>query len=759
MPWPTPQDFNEAVQNPQLAFTDPDLRAGQPELTPLGLPRPISGGFACVYKIQTGGRLWAARCFLSEVADQQRRYEAISKHLESTKLGYSVPFSYLPTGIKVQGKQYPLLKMEWIQGESLSSFVGRSIGYPDTLITLANAWLQMVGDLQAANVSHGDLQHGNVLVVGDRLRLIDYDGMFVPTLAGNTSKECGHRNYQHPSRTEFDYDLYLDNFSAWVIYLSLVALSVHPELWRNHRGGDECLLFRKEDFLHPDSSALLRELLRSSNTQLRSLTQLFRSFLNLSPQDIPSLKGNHSSITVENAPRTAPHSASSWLDDHLERSTSATEAFDNSPQPAAATLVKPDLGWIFEPQDDAVPVEAIRFKGSLKTPRTVLFGSLFLIVIAELAFGITAIDLLALVSVTIALNILFCHLRYKADPALTEFAAFKQGMDNLLHQVRNQQVVIDSHCTQRKEIQRRVSEVEREVVAGKSRAGVTLQADLEQVKSTLDLTLHRFDQRRSEILRTETNDLQAAQRSLGDQVAGIDRELTALKQKEADEKDKAIKAMRDMHVQTVLRRYLISDARISGIGPTFKTRLNRAGITSAADIGHNVFRVEGIGGGRYSALLGWRTQLERVATNSAPSRLSVPDAANIENRIASERQTLETRKSRLQEQLSVQVAAARQKAGTARQALNQEEQQARNRANQEQSARRQSHAAEVLGLEQRAGAAKSQAAPSLTELADKIRIAQKQIFALQWQLAKQEREAQRFGSLRFSNYLKSVIGL
>ena len=123
MPWPTPQDFNEAVQNPRLAFADPDLRAGQPELTPLGLPRPISGGFACVYKIQSGGRLWAARCFLSEVADQQRRYEAISKHLKSAGLGYTVPFSYLPTGIKVQGKAYPLLKMEWIQGESLSSFV------------------------------------------------------------------------------------------------------------------------------------------------------------------------------------------------------------------------------------------------------------------------------------------------------------------------------------------------------------------------------------------------------------------------------------------------------------------------------------------------------------------------------------------------------------------------------------------------------------------------------------------------------------
>src|SRR5437762_2205832 len=119
MPWPTPQDYNEAVQNPRLAFTDSDLRLGDPELTPLGLPRPICGRFASVYKIQSTGRTWAARCFLSEVPDQQSRYEAISAHLEKVGLKYTVPFTYLPAGIKVSGRPYPLLKMEWVHGESL----------------------------------------------------------------------------------------------------------------------------------------------------------------------------------------------------------------------------------------------------------------------------------------------------------------------------------------------------------------------------------------------------------------------------------------------------------------------------------------------------------------------------------------------------------------------------------------------------------------------------------------------------------------
>src|SRR6516162_6582253 len=116
MPWPSLQDYNEEIQNPRAAFADPDLQAGQPELTPLGLPRPISGNFASVYKIQIGGQRWAARCFSNEVSDQQRRYEAISTYLKKVSLPYTVEFTFLPAGIKVLGRTYPLLKMEWVQG-------------------------------------------------------------------------------------------------------------------------------------------------------------------------------------------------------------------------------------------------------------------------------------------------------------------------------------------------------------------------------------------------------------------------------------------------------------------------------------------------------------------------------------------------------------------------------------------------------------------------------------------------------------------
>ena len=60
--WPSPQDYNEAIQTPRLCFADAELRAGTLDVSPLGLPRPITGNFASVYMLQTSNRKLAVRC-------------------------------------------------------------------------------------------------------------------------------------------------------------------------------------------------------------------------------------------------------------------------------------------------------------------------------------------------------------------------------------------------------------------------------------------------------------------------------------------------------------------------------------------------------------------------------------------------------------------------------------------------------------------------------------------------------------------------
>ena len=271
MAWPQATDYNVALQNPALCFEDDELRHGQAAGDPvLGLPRPYSGNFADVYQLlRAGEQSWAVKCFTRAVVGLRERYQAISDHLRENPRPFMVPFRYLDEGIRIRGEWYPILKMRWVEGYTLNDFVGRHVERPGVLDKLAAMWLRLARELREARIAHGDLQHGNVVLVpstkgtgGLGLRLIDYDGLWVPTLADRPSGECGHPNYQHPQRLrETSYGSDSDRFSHLVIYGALRCLAAGPgrDLWQRYDNAEN-LLFREADFRKPDASKLLREL-------------------------------------------------------------------------------------------------------------------------------------------------------------------------------------------------------------------------------------------------------------------------------------------------------------------------------------------------------------------------------------------------------------------------------------------------------------------------------------------------------------------
>jgi hypothetical protein len=276
---PQPTDYNEAIQNPQHCFRDEDLRTGQVATTPLGLPRPYAGNFADVYQITSpGGASWAVKCFTRSVEGLRQRYQAISDHLRRTSLSFLVEFEYLEEGIRVRADWFPVLKMRWVEGLTLNEFVRQQLDRPQLLGRLAGMWLRLARQLRGADMAHADLQHGNVLLVAGktadrlRLRLIDYDGMFVPALADVPSGEVGHPNYQHPERSRLGvYHAEVDRFSHLVIYTALRALAASGKpLWERYDNGEN-LLFREQDFKDPAASALFRELWASPDPELGRL--------------------------------------------------------------------------------------------------------------------------------------------------------------------------------------------------------------------------------------------------------------------------------------------------------------------------------------------------------------------------------------------------------------------------------------------------------------------------------------------------------
>jgi hypothetical protein len=279
MTLPSLLEYQQAVNHPALAFPrDPALAGGVAEKTPLGIAAVASGGFAATFKV-TGadGKRFAVRCFHKQGNDSTlaQRYEQIDRFVAAhPDLGFMVDVQYDPTGITVLGRQFPTVRMPWVDGDPLGDWVDDHYDEPDLIDAVRRGISSAVSTLGGIGVAHGDLQHGNIIVgPGESISLIDYDGMYLPELAPYGAAERGHPNYQHPTRNDATYDQHLDTFSAYLIDLSLEAIALDPDLWDTFGGGGQNLLFSATDFVDPDASDVFKALL---NTPLAPRVQRLR---------------------------------------------------------------------------------------------------------------------------------------------------------------------------------------------------------------------------------------------------------------------------------------------------------------------------------------------------------------------------------------------------------------------------------------------------------------------------------------------------
>lgn len=115
--------YNDAVQHPQTAFSDSALKSAKIATNGMGLPIALGGGFALTYTANAQGRKFAIRCFHKEAKGLEARYGHVDGGLRSAGGPYFVGFEYQPTGVLVNGKRFPIVKMDWVEGDTLGSFL------------------------------------------------------------------------------------------------------------------------------------------------------------------------------------------------------------------------------------------------------------------------------------------------------------------------------------------------------------------------------------------------------------------------------------------------------------------------------------------------------------------------------------------------------------------------------------------------------------------------------------------------------------
>lgn len=250
--------YNDAVQHPNTAFSDTSLKSAKIAVNGMGLPVALGGGFALTYTATASGKKYAVRCFHKEAKGLEARYGDVAKALKGLSTSYFIGFEYQPTGVMVNGAKYPIVKMDWVEGDTLGSYLEDNYKDKGKLTWLASEFDKLEQFLRSKGIAHGDLQNGNVLV-GNGVKLIDYDGLYVPAMPRGQGTELGHKHFQHPKRTSADFGPDMDRFSFIVIDLSLRALMHDPKLFAKHSNGENIIL-TANDFLDPVKSTAFADL-------------------------------------------------------------------------------------------------------------------------------------------------------------------------------------------------------------------------------------------------------------------------------------------------------------------------------------------------------------------------------------------------------------------------------------------------------------------------------------------------------------------
>ena len=261
MQYPLISEYVKAIQDAgdnleQLAHLTPVLDDH-------GEPYRSSGAFAVVFKMQdkSTGKYYALKCFTEEQEGRADAYRQIADELDMVDSPYITSVKYMEKELFVDSQceedEFPVLLMDWVDGETMEAYIAANYHNQSAMSMLCYRFGKMAAWLRSQSFSHGDIKPDNIIVRPDgSLTLVDYDGMFVPSMKGCKSPTVGTRDFSHPLRTMDDFDETIDDFSLASIALSLKAISMKSTLLDIY-GASDRLLFSENDYRNPSNSKVI----------------------------------------------------------------------------------------------------------------------------------------------------------------------------------------------------------------------------------------------------------------------------------------------------------------------------------------------------------------------------------------------------------------------------------------------------------------------------------------------------------------------
>ena len=264
MQYPLISEYVKAIQD--AGDNLEELAHLTPVLDDHGEPYRSSGAFAVVFKMQdkSSGKYYALKCFTEEQEGRADAYRQIADELDMIDSSYITSVKYMEKELFVDSQceedEFPVLLMDWVDGETMEAYIAANYRNQSAMSMLSYRFGKMAAWLRTQSFSHGDIKPDNIIVRPDgSLTLVDYDGMFVPSMKGSQSPTIGTRDFSHPLRTVDDFDETIDDFSLASIALSLKAISMNSTLLDTY-GASDRLLFSENDYRNPSNSKVISAL-------------------------------------------------------------------------------------------------------------------------------------------------------------------------------------------------------------------------------------------------------------------------------------------------------------------------------------------------------------------------------------------------------------------------------------------------------------------------------------------------------------------
>ena len=166
MEYPTIRKYKEAILYAQDSFET--LGHLEPVKGNDGQPLMTSGNFAVVFKMRDTqtGQYYAIKCFTQDQPNRAKAYKMIADELRYVDAPYFVGIEYLDKELWVEDFDNPLpvVKMDWVEGESLDKCLVRYQNNPDMLHLLAYKFSMMASWMVNQPFAHGDIKPDNILV-------------------------------------------------------------------------------------------------------------------------------------------------------------------------------------------------------------------------------------------------------------------------------------------------------------------------------------------------------------------------------------------------------------------------------------------------------------------------------------------------------------------------------------------------------------------------------------------------------------------